>query len=520
MSRSSKPVSQQSDQAGSFEDRLEMLFEELAFAVEWGRPSILLVPYESIYVRAEVELALEKHLAGIEQQIVHLTVDENQFDVPMLLSKHPERGHSIYFVSGLAWGGGKEGANAYRALNIRRELFVDYPTRVIFWLTGEEAVALSRHAPDFWAFRHRVVEFNLPSDLERLPLSADEMTGYDLDSPVRLEELDGQIDAREMSLGVLLENTTSIEIHLDLLYELAKLYQARREYARAAQRLKQAINLALPLNRDEVLARFWEQLGLVYWASKDYPKAIRAFRKAIRLIPENARFWVDLGRSYLAQCRADAARNAFRKAIKYSPSSSSAWTGLGQAYRLQSRVEAALHACRKATQLAPRDAGAWLGLGSLSIDLGLLPEARAACHNAVDLAPSNASSWIGFGRACQLEKRISDAIIAFQKAIALDPSSPAALLSLIACYRLIGKAGLAERQIKIAGPVMVNATEYDKGVFEAICGHTGEAVELLVIALQKGQAKLNKLQRDPNLDLVRDDPRFQEQLNSGLPVPD
>ena len=85
-------------------------------------------------------------------------MDESHFDIPLLLSQRPERDRSVFSVTGLARGGGKAGANAYRALNIRREYFVDYAIRVVIWLARDEAMALSRHAPDFWAFRRRVVD--------------------------------------------------------------------------------------------------------------------------------------------------------------------------------------------------------------------------------------------------------------------------------------------------------------------------------------------------------------------------
>ncbi len=143
-----------------FVERIDLLFEELSFAIQWQRPSILLVFYESENVRAKAELALEKRLTEIGQQLVQIKVDERNFDIPLLLSRRPDRDQSVYSVSGLSSGGGKAGANAYRALNMRREYFVDYAIRVIVWLAGDEAIELSRHAPDFWAFRHRVVELN------------------------------------------------------------------------------------------------------------------------------------------------------------------------------------------------------------------------------------------------------------------------------------------------------------------------------------------------------------------------
>ncbi|MGB8212435.1 MAG: hypothetical protein WCE68_02645 [Anaerolineales bacterium] len=160
MSRPRKSSSKKTEQGESFEERIGMLFEELSLAIQWQRPSILLASYESEEVRGKAELALEKRLAEIGQKIVSFPVDEEHFDIARLLSHDPQREQAVYSVTGLSRGGGKAGANAYRALNIRREYFVDYAIRAILWLTREEAIELSQQAPDFWAFRHRVVDFN------------------------------------------------------------------------------------------------------------------------------------------------------------------------------------------------------------------------------------------------------------------------------------------------------------------------------------------------------------------------
>ncbi len=98
MSRSGRSVRHKAEKIDSFEDRLDSLFEELAFAVRNDRPSILFLPYASEYNRADVELALEKRLAGIDQQLVQFMVDEKQFDLPLLLSRRPDRNKSVYSI--------------------------------------------------------------------------------------------------------------------------------------------------------------------------------------------------------------------------------------------------------------------------------------------------------------------------------------------------------------------------------------------------------------------------------------
>ena len=49
-----------------------------------------------------VELALQKRLAEIGQQVMKFSVDEGNYDIPLLLSQSPERDRSVYSVSGMA----------------------------------------------------------------------------------------------------------------------------------------------------------------------------------------------------------------------------------------------------------------------------------------------------------------------------------------------------------------------------------------------------------------------------------
>ena len=65
----------------------------------------------------------------------------------------------VFFVEGLRWGSGQADVHAYQTLNNHREFFIENQIRVVFWLTEKEAIDLAHFAPDYWAFRHRVIEF-------------------------------------------------------------------------------------------------------------------------------------------------------------------------------------------------------------------------------------------------------------------------------------------------------------------------------------------------------------------------
>ena len=442
MSRPCKSDHKKLEYAESFEEQINLLFEELSFAIQWQRPSILLVFYESEYVRGMAKLALEKRLAKIGQQIIQFRVDEKHFDIPQLLSQRPDRDRSVYSVTGLSRGGGKEAANAYRALNMRREYFVDFTIRVIIWLAKGEDFELSRHAPDFWAFRHRVMELNEFSEAEELATSTHELSERSQGFPWQSEDFDEQIELHEALISELPKQNEFLARRLELLSALACIYQAKQSYDQSIRRSKQEIVIARQLNNAAVLAKLWGNLGVVYLNLDQHTKAIRAFWKAIRINPQDSSLWVGLGKTYLVQDRTETARSIFKKATKVDPQDVNAWINLG-------------HAIRK-------------------------------------------------------EKLLADAIIAYQQAIHLDLQNSSANSSLVACLRLLGKDDLAKKQSDLMRPTIQNETEYNRAIFESVCGNTREAIELLTIAMEKNQVRANWVLYDPNLDFIRDNPGFRK----------
>src|SRR5438045_4367871 len=84
-------------QPESLEERVGILLDELALAVQWNRPSILLAVYRSEFVCAQAQVMLEKKLIGIKQGVSRLTVNVEHTDVPMFLSKYSGRDKTVFF---------------------------------------------------------------------------------------------------------------------------------------------------------------------------------------------------------------------------------------------------------------------------------------------------------------------------------------------------------------------------------------------------------------------------------------
>jgi tetratricopeptide (TPR) repeat protein len=164
-----------------FEERVNIILDELSLGIRWERPSLIVAVYRSEHIKNAVQAILAKSLGESGQAVLHYSVDKSHYDIPLDLLNHPNRERAVYFVSELLWGGGRGYSNAYRALNMHREYLVEGHIRALFWLTKKEAKQVTRFSPDFWAFRHKVVEFlDLPILKNKPPLESSKHTFHKL----------------------------------------------------------------------------------------------------------------------------------------------------------------------------------------------------------------------------------------------------------------------------------------------------------------------------------------------------
>lgn len=210
-----------------FEDRADFILDEIAMAFQWERPALIVALYRSALTRNLVQGLLAQALLASGREVTHYLVDKSHYDIPRALLDHPRRGQAVYFVDRLRRGGGRGYSNAIRALNMHREYLVEGNIRAVFWLTQPEARQVARFAPDFWAFRHKVVEFlDLPSDgspgsSQPLLASAPEEVREQVHAIARLEALGCHEEAllsirqaRRLRRGKAVLSVLSARIHL------------------------------------------------------------------------------------------------------------------------------------------------------------------------------------------------------------------------------------------------------------------------------------------------------------------
>ncbi|MBI5964739.1 MAG: hypothetical protein HY863_14770 [Chloroflexi bacterium] len=145
----------------AFKEGLENLTDELQLAFQWDRPGILLVINNSKLGQVKVQQALAYELTKKNKRVEWVKADHKSPDVIGVMCKTSNRDEVVFFVTGI--GNNADAlisSKIYGALNLRRELLVEQHIRAVFWLTSMEAASLPHRAPDFWAFRHRVIEFD------------------------------------------------------------------------------------------------------------------------------------------------------------------------------------------------------------------------------------------------------------------------------------------------------------------------------------------------------------------------
>ncbi len=402
----------------SLEARVEMLFHELDLAVRWQRPSILFAVYRSEYVCADAALLLARKLEAEGQQILWLSLEElSPTAMPVRLSSLLEPGRTIVFVHGAAKYE-EEAASWYLGLDRQCDDWLDHDVRVVFWLTESQTVNLARGAPDFWALRHRVVEFlddPTPAQILRCTLETAWQNGKNAPSSATLSE--------PLALGdsLLTDCSSPQDGNAPFLLTLGILHWRKGDTSQAVPLLEAALQDARNRQDSALEANCHQALALLHAASGHLDEAIEACKQALRLLPEQASLWNHLGTLYAQVGFYIDALTAFRCACEKNPHDVLAWNGLGDIALRCGFLEEALSAYSKAIELSPTLLVAWLGLSRTQARLGRLDEALNACRRALALEGNRPESWLILGDLLVRKQRRAEALQAYRRALELDP---------------------------------------------------------------------------------------------------
>jgi tetratricopeptide (TPR) repeat protein len=153
-----------------------------------------------------------------------------------------------------------------------------------------------------------------------------------------------------------------------------------------------------------------------------YGEAVKLWRQALRLRPQNKDSWFNLGISYTLVGLCEDSIEAYQEAIRLEPELFHAWYWLGWTHELTKQYDKAIEAYKEAIRLKPDNVDAWVGLGEAYKGNQFPDEALKAYNEAIRLKPENDRAWLRLGTFhIQITRHYAEGISALREAARLEP---------------------------------------------------------------------------------------------------
>ncbi|MCC7119732.1 MAG: tetratricopeptide repeat protein [Anaerolineales bacterium] len=354
MSSTSSRSPRQGFHSKGFLEGINILHDEIELAVRWQRPSILLAALQTQPQQTLAQRALEKKLSAVGLAVQQITPQTNATDLILQMCRTPRREKTVFFVSQLANVNQLTHGAIYRALNLHREHLVEQKICVVFWLTSTEAAQLPHAAPDFWAFRHRVVEFAPPRGSRRPPIPS-EIFVWQSNLPVD-EKARAEYETQLNALTPQAEIKTRLALTLGLLqlnWQLHHLEHFSKHLQGFAQLVKK---------EPSYLGWLDNLNGLKAFSADERQSAWRHFEQARTFDPANSVFVINSAISAHSLGKNQAAIRLAKQAAQDDPQNLEVWKTLGWLYLSMDRSQDAVKTLEAALGNAPNQLGLRLAL--------------------------------------------------------------------------------------------------------------------------------------------------------------
>ena len=162
----------------------------------------------------------------------------------------------------------------------------------------------------------------------------------------------------------------------------------------------------------------------------DHQGAVRSYRKALQIAPENAAHHTNLGLS-LTECgMVEEAALHFTKAIEHDPDQKESHNNLGGLLAKRGKFQEAILHYREALRIDPEFSEARLSLGTSLCEVGKLDEAKEHLSEAARLAPSNPFTHYQLGIVLHKQGKLDESAVLYARALEKDANFIQAMLAL------------------------------------------------------------------------------------------
>jgi eukaryotic-like serine/threonine-protein kinase len=291
-------------------------------------------------------------------------------------------------------------------------------------------------------------------------------------------------------------------------------------------------------------------------------KAGQEMVKALALDPTNPRTLVKQGDFYVRSERWKEAEDTYNRVLKLRPNYWVAHNELGFLLYAQGRYADALMEFRKASLISPNSALAYANIGTVYLPMGKLADAVTNLQKSYQLN-ANDEAAIGLAAINRIQGKYSEAISHAQDAVKLEPSMASDWLELGDCYSAAGgqrkeAAAAYKRAREVQEEQMrVEARNGPGWMLLALCNAKADRLDSTAALMEKAEALgandmdsqlmkvrilvlLNRGQESfaamsrciargatafqfqtmPDLEPLRNDPRFKKMVESSGSAPD
>ena len=194
----------------------------------------------------------------------------------------------------------------------------------------------------------------------------------------------------------------------------------------------------------------YSNLGSFLSARGNVDEAIRDFRKALELWPNQSKDHNNLGKALVQKGRIAEAMDHFQTALRVSPEDPDTESNIGAASLQQGDADEAISHLRRAVEKWPRHAQGHINLGNALLQNREIDAAIAEYEKTLALPFDHAESHYSIGTALRQKGDVEEAIVHYRKALELRPDYANAHNNLANALRQQGRTAEAVHEYEAA----------------------------------------------------------------------
>jgi len=337
---------------------------------------------------------------------------------------------------------------------------------------------------------------------------------------------------------------------------LADAYMARYRSSGNISMLDHAEqNCHKALSLDGQLARGYLIQGRIYAARGEHRLALQSYRRAAAIDPKERDIYLHMGIALDKLGRVKSGRKKLEKAIRLRPGYWYGYANLGLSHYSQGEFRQAEPLFRKAAELAPDNFDLLKNLGALYVQLGEYEKAETALlqsiqikpngpafnnlsalyflqrrfeesipysEKAVELARHRAELWAGLGNAYRWSSSQQDkagdaykkALQLFEERLRLDPTDAELRSAYAVTLAITGHKEQALQHLRQAArqaPRHMRVLFYSVWAYEILRDRARALTAVRKVV--KNESITNEFLRYPDLDVLRQDPAYQQMVH-------